>query len=127
MNLSTCPGCGDTHLCAGSRPATGPTLLEQVHLYANQVFTRHPTGVVGTADAWTAYLHWCQDTGHVPFSQRRFVQAMAEQPGIRRVKRSTMRFTGITWAQPATRGRHAAPEDSAALGAYQRGPVRQLL
>lgn len=121
MNLSTCPGCGDTHLCAGRRPATGPTLLEQVHLYANQVFTHDPHGVVSTADAWATYLDWCADTGHPPFSQRRFVQAMAEQPGIRRVKRSTMRFTGITWKIPVTRGRHAAPEDSLV------GAVRQLL
>jgi hypothetical protein len=110
MNLSTCHGCGDTHLCAGRRPQTGPTLLEHVHLYVRDTYTLDAGGVVGTAAAWNAYLHWCAAHGHVPFSQRRFVQAMAEQPGIRRVKRSTMRFVGITWTQ-VPRGRHAAPED----------------
>lgn len=122
MNTSTCPGCGDTHLCAGRRPTTGPTLLEQVRHFVAEVFTTDTTGVVGTADTWTAYLNWCTANHQVPFSQRRFVQAMAEQPGIRRVKRSTMRFAGIRWAHQEPRGRHAAPEPDSI-----RSAVRQLL
>ena len=122
MNLSTCTGCGDTHLCAGKRRTTGPTLTEQVRHFVTETFTTDTTGVVGTADAWAAYLTWCAAKHQVPFSQRRFVQAMAEHPGIRRVKRSTMRFAGITWTNQVTRGRHAAPDDDELLGA-----VRQLL
>jgi len=121
MNLSTCSGCGDQHLCAGRRPTTGPTLLEHVRLFVADSFTINPFGVVGTAAAWSAYLDWCATHGHVPFSQRRFVQAMAEQPGIRRVKRSTMRFVGITW-NPVPRGRHAAPEPDSILGAFRQLP-----
>lgn len=120
MNLSTCPGCGDQHLCAGRRPTTGPTLLEQIRHFVTDTFTLDPTGVVGTAAAWAAYCDWCTRTGTAPFSQRRFVQAMAEQPGIRRVKRSTMRFVGLTWT-PAPRGRHAAPDDDL-LGAFRQLP-----
>lgn len=115
MNVSKCPGCGDTHWCAGTRAAglSGPTLLEQVHRFVADTFVPEPLAVVGTGVAWDAYVAWCTENGTVPFSQRRFVQAMAEQPGIRRVKRSTMRFTGITWKRSHTRGRHAAPEEQA--------------
>lgn len=123
MKVSSCPGCGDTHLCAGTRGHTGPTLVQQVHRFATDTFTAEPLGVVGTAAAWDAYLTWCAANEQAPFSQRRFVQAMAETPGIRRVKRSTMRFVGITWRGTGTRGRHAAPEPSEVRDL----PVRQLL
>lgn len=122
MNLSTCPGCGDQHICAGRRRTTGPTLAEQIRHFVAEVFTTDTTGVVGTADTWAAYLTWCAHHGHVPFSQRRFVQAMAEHPGIRRIKRSTMRFAGIRWANQITRGRHAAPEGDSVLGAFRQLP-----
>lgn len=122
MNLSTCPGCGDTHLCAGRRRTTGPTLAEQIRTFVAEVFTTDITGVVGTADTWSAYLAWCAANHQVPFSQRRFVQAMCEHPGIRRVKRSTMRFAGIRWANQTTRGRHAAPDTDDLLGAFRQLP-----
>lgn len=122
MNTTTCPGCGDTHICAGRRRNTGPTLAEQIRHFVTEVFTTDTTGVVSTADTWAAYLTWCAHHGHVPFSQRRFVQAMCEHPGIRRVKRSTMRFAGIRWANQITRGRHAAPEPDNLLGAFRQLP-----
>lgn len=122
MNLSTCPGCGDTHICAGTRRTTGPTLTEQIRHYVRDTYTVEPTAVTSTADAWAAYLTWCAVNGHVPFSQRRFVQAMTEHPGIRRVKRSTMRFAGIRWKVPTTRGRHAAPDSDDLLHAVRQLP-----
>lgn len=115
MNVSSCPGCGDTHLCAGS-PTTrvpadvGPGLADQVRRYVAATFTTDVTGVVGTNEAYTAYLNWCTAHEAVAFSRKRFVAAMGTLPQIRRVKRSTMRFTGITWKPATHRGRHAAPE-----------------
>lgn len=116
MNVTSCPGCGDTHLCAGTARLlqAGPTLVEQVQRYLNDTFVRSATGVVATADAWDAYLNWCTAHDTPAFSQKRFVQAM-QALRVRRVKRSTMRFTGITWKTTATRGRHAAPEPAAAI------------
>lgn len=113
MNVSSCPGCGDTHLCPGSTraiTAVGPTLVEQVRRFHRDTFTPHPSGVVATSEAYQAYLHWCTRHETTAFSQRRFVQAMAALPGVRRVKRSTMRFTGIAWRRTINAGRHAAPE-----------------
>lgn len=111
MNLSSCPGCGDTHLCAGTARLiqAGPTLLDQVTRFVDATFTRSATGVVPTSEAYTTYLDWCTATDTVAFSQKRFVQAM-QALRIRRVKRSTMRFAGITWKRSHTPGRHAAPE-----------------
>lgn len=112
VNASTCPGCGDQHLCPG-RTTTGPdsTLLAaQIQAYVTATFDTSPTGIVGSQAAWEAYVHWCGDHGQVPYSNRRFVQAMTMIPGIRRIKRSTMRFAGITWKRSQVRGRHAAPE-----------------
>lgn len=111
VNVSSCPGCGDTHLCAGqARHLTvGPTLVEQVKAYIADTFVPHATGVIGTAEAYTAYLDWCTRHQSPAYSQKRFVQAMQDLR-IRRIKRSTMRFQGITWKTEAPRGRHAAPE-----------------
>lgn len=111
MNVSRCAGCGDQHLCAGALSAQlGPALTEQVAHFIDAVFVPDPLGVVGTNAAFEAYVAWCADTGTVPYSQRRFVAAVAASPGVRRVKRSTMRFVGLTWKRSQTRGRHAAPE-----------------
>lgn len=113
MIVSSCPGCGDTHLCAGSSRAAdeaGPTLLTQVARFTAEQFVPAATGVVATSEAYTAYLDWCTRNETTAFSQRRFVQAMGALPGIRRVKRSTMRFAGIAWKHTHPGGRHAAPD-----------------
>ena len=111
VNVSSCPGCGDTHLCAGNarRIQAGPTLLDQITRYVDDTFIRAATGVVATSQAYTAYLDWCTAADTVAFSQKSFVQAM-QALRIRRVKRSTMRFAGITWKRSHNPGRHAAPE-----------------
>lgn len=113
MNVSSCPGCGDVHWCAGSSTRAaidaGPTLLDQVARFVAATFIPDPSGVVATSEAWTAYLDWCTRNETTAFSQRRFVAAMTAMR-IRRVKRSTMRFTGIGWRLPERTGRHAAPE-----------------
>lgn len=117
MDAATCPSCGDEHLCPG-RPRPGGTtpgdaLLAQIRAYVADTFDTNAAGIVGSQAAYEAYQHWCIAHGHVPYSNRRFVAAMAAQPGIRRIKRSTMRFAGISWARSASRGRHAAPEHPA--------------
>lgn len=111
VNLSSCPGCGDTHLCPGQARLieAGPALVEQVRLFADDTFTVHATGVIGTAEAYTAYLDWCTRHESPAYSQKRFVQAM-QALRIRRIKRSTMRFQGITWKDTTPQGRHAARE-----------------
>lgn len=111
VNVSSCPGCGDTHLCPTTARLiqAGPTLLDQIARYVDDTFIRAATGVVATSQAYTAYLDWCTATDTVAFSQKRFVQGM-EALRIRRVKRSTMRFAGITWKRSHNPGRHAAPE-----------------
>lgn len=112
MNASTCPDCGDNHLCPGrTRPwRPGDTLLHQIEAFIGATFVRTATGIVSSQAAWEAYVAWCDDNEQVPYSVRRFVAAMQAQPGIRRVKRSTMRFAGITWAATHSPGRHARNE-----------------
>jgi len=85
-------------------------VLTQIRAFLADTFDTNPHGVVSTQAAYEAYRHWCTATGALPYSNRRFVAAMTTQPGIRRVKRSTMRFIGITWRSARNRGRHAAPE-----------------
>lgn len=111
MNAATCPGCGDTHLCPGTAGhSPDHSLLGQIQAFVAATFRLDVNAVISTQAAWEAYRAWCADTGTIPYSQRRFIQAMNIQPGIRRVKRSTMRFIGITWKQAPRPGRHAAPE-----------------
>lgn len=111
MNAATCPGCGDTHLCPGTTGTGGDhSLLGQIQAFVAATYRPDVNGIVSTQAAWEAYRAWCADTGTIPYSQRRFISAMATQPGIRRVKRSTMRFIGITWRQTPLPGRHARPE-----------------
>lgn len=118
MNVSSCPGCGDTHWCAGSNTRltaeAGPTLMDQITRFVADTFVPDPTGVVPTSEAWAAYLDWCAANQETAFSQRRFVGAVGALR-IRRVKRSTMRFTGITWKRSQIRGRHAAPDVTPAV------------
>lgn len=116
MNAATCPNCGDEHLCPGrNRTPTSGTLTRQIAAYIADTFEANPAGIVSSQAAYEAYRHWCVAHHHVPYSVRRFVAAMQNQPGIRRVKRSTMRFAGISWRTDLPRGRHAAPEEEADL------------
>lgn len=85
-------------------------LLVQVGAYVRDTFEPNPVGVVSSQAAYEEYRHWCMAHGHPPYSNRRFVAAMAMIPGIRRIKRSTMRLAGITWKRSQERGRHAADE-----------------
>lgn len=111
MIAATCAGCGDTHLCPGTTGTSGDhSLLGQIAAFVAETFRPDVNAVISTQAAWEAYRAWCADTGTIPYSQRRFISAMSTQPGIRRVKRSTMRFTGIAWRHTPspTPGRHAA-------------------
>lgn len=111
MNTKSCTHCNDIHICPGIRTrAPHPNLYTQINRFVADTFIAQPHSVVNSSDAWDAYQHWCIMTGQVGFTQRQFVNAMSQQPGIRRVKRSTMRFAGINWKRVAARGRHAAPE-----------------
>lgn len=111
MNASRCPRCGDQHLCPGVRATiAADTLHAHIDRFVADTFVAQPHSVINSLDAWDAYQHWCTMVGQPPYSQRQFVNAMAAQPGIRRVKRSTMRFAGIGWKRSQVRGRHAAPE-----------------
>ena len=111
MNASTCPNCGDEHWCPGrTRTPAGGTLAHQITAYLADTFEANPACIVSSQAAYEAYRHWCVAHNHVPYSVRRFVAAMQAQPGIRRIKRSTMRFAGITWRTDTRRGRHAAPD-----------------
>lgn len=110
MNTATCPGCGDTHLCAGTITAPAdPTILEVLETFVTATFDTNPLGYVSSAGAYLAYLNWCTAHNRVPISQRRFIPALG-QLGYPRVKRSTMRIAGLVWRNPVPVGRHAAPE-----------------
>lgn len=115
MNTVTCPGCGDSHLCAGTRGAPPDTgLLATLETFVTDTFDINPLGHIPSATAYLAYLRWCTDHNRVPTSQRRFIPAMG-QLGYPRVKRSTMRIAGLTWRTEARIGRHAAPENLATV------------
>lgn len=110
MNTAQCPGCGDTHLCAGTRSLTAePPLLAILETFVADTFDINPVAYISSAGAYLAYLRWCTDHTRVPISQRRFIPAMG-QLGYPRVKRSTMRLAGLSWRTPDRVGRHAAPE-----------------
>lgn len=108
-----CPGCGDAHLCIGTRTGTPePPLLDTLRLFIEATFDANPIGYVSSAGAYLAYLNWCTATDTIPVSQRRFIPAMGAL-GYPRVKRSTMRLAGLDWRDPVYRGRHAAREEEA--------------
>lgn len=106
MIKTTCPGCGDQHLCPGttSQPPT-PDTLDTLRAFIEATFQPNPIGYVSSSGAYLAYLHWCTNTGNLPISQRRFVPAMSIL-GHPRVKRSTMRLAGLSWQDSLYRGRH---------------------
>lgn len=106
MITATCTGCGDTHLCAGTRPAdTNPTLLDTLRQFTAVTFEANPIDCVSSAGAYLAYLNWCTAHDVIPASQRRFIPAM-EELGYRRIKRSTMKLAGLSWRAPQNVGRH---------------------
>lgn len=114
MITTTCPGCGDTHLCPGTTDSRNPDppLLDTLRLFIQATFEANPISYVSSAGAYLAYLNWCTHTGRIPVSQRRFIPAMTDL-GYPRVKRSTMRLAGLSWLDPVYRGRHHAPDDAA--------------
>lgn len=115
MNTTTCPGCGDTHLCAGTRDQPPePALLATLKTYVADTFETNPISYVSSAGAYLAYLQWCTAHQRVPISQRRFIPAL-DQLGYPRVKRSTMRIAGLAWKTTTIVGRHAAPETLATV------------
>lgn len=110
MNTIQCPGCGDTHLCAGTTSShPEPALLAVLETFVTDTFDPNPVAYISSAGAYLAYLQWCTAHGRVPASQRRFIPAMG-QLGYPRVKRSTMRLAGLSWRAETRVGRHAAPE-----------------
>lgn len=116
MNTVHCGGCGDAHLCPGTptQGAADPNLTDTLRRFIDAAFEKNPISYVSSAGAYLAYLNWCTDHDRPPYSQRRFINAMAGL-GYRRVKRSTMRIQGLAWKTPHNRGRHAAPEEPMAL------------
>jgi phage/plasmid-associated DNA primase len=110
MIKTTCPGCGDQHLCPGttSNPPS-PDALDALRTFIEATFTPNPIGYVSSSGAYLAYLNWCSRTGTLPISQRKFVPAMGIL-GHPRVKRSTMRLAGLSWQDSIYRGRHHSPE-----------------
>lgn len=110
MITATCTGCGDTHLCPGTRTDhTSPSLLDQLRAFITDTFEPNPVAYVSSSGAYLAYLEWCTRTDTIPASQRRFIPAMGVL-GHPRVKRSTMRLAGLEWRDPTYRARHAARE-----------------
>lgn len=110
MITATCPGCGDQHLCPGTRTIdTSPGLLDALKAFVADTFENNPISYVPSASAYLAYLNWCTAHQTVPCSQRRFIPAMGEL-GYPRIKRSTMRLAGLAWRQETPIGRHAARE-----------------
>lgn len=111
MNAVTCTCCGDVHLCPGGHtiPASDQ-LLTHIAGFIEATFHRDAHGIVGSQEAYDAYRTWCGITGTPPYSVRRFVAAMAAQPGVRRIKRSTMRFAGLRWAHQTYQARHLATD-----------------
>lgn len=117
MNTITCTGCGDSHLCPGTRDTSPePPLLDTLRLFIGATFDANPISYVSSAGAYLAYLNWCTHANRIPVSQRRFIPAMGAL-GYPRVKRSTMRLAGLEWRDPIYRGRHHQEEAREALAA----------